>query len=90
MSFDTNISLDLVIILLALLGAVWRIEHALEIADNEALRSELKAEIAKSHMELKAENAELREDKVDESNQRIARLEGIILAREGMVDTIVE
>ncbi|MCY4465262.1 MAG: hypothetical protein OXE46_06975 [Chloroflexi bacterium] len=128
MNFDTNLSLDLVITILAILGAVWRIQHVLENrqaelrrelkadnmelrrelkadnevlraeykADNEALRQELKAEIAKSNMERKAENAELREDirrvedKVDESNQRIARLEGIILAREGMVDTIVE
>ena len=128
MNFDTNLSLDLVITILAILGAVLRIEYVLEKelaetrrvlksefskpieerkaknaelrselkADNEALRSELKAEIAKSNRESKAENAELREDirrvedKVDESNQRIARLEGIILAREGMVDTIIE
>ena len=106
MNFDTNLSLDLVITILAILGAVWRIQYVLENrqavlrrelkGDNAELRKELKAEIAKSNQELKTENAELREDirrvedKVDESNQRIARLEGIVLAREGMVDTIIE
>ena len=39
-----------------------------------------------------ASTADLRrvEDKVDESNRRLARLEGIVLTREGMVDTLVE
>ncbi|MXX52287.1 MAG: hypothetical protein F4063_03705 [Chloroflexi bacterium] len=139
MTFDTNISLDLVFTILAILGAVWRVQHVLERryddlrkelkgeisnsnqelraeiakanqerkAENEALRMEFKTEIAKANQErkaenealrreLKAENAEIREDirrvedKVDESNQRIARLEGIILAREGLVETIID
>ena len=105
-NFDTNLSLELVITILTILGAVWRIQHVLEKrqddlrrelkADNADLRRELKAEISKSNEERKAENAALREDirrvedKVDDNTQRLARLEGIILAREGMVETIVE
>ena len=128
MTFDTNISLDLVFTILAILGAVWRVQHVLErryddlrkelkgeISNSNQERKveiansnqELRAEIAKANQErkaenealrreLKAENAEIREDirrvedKVDESNQRIARLEGIILAREGLVETIID
>ena len=117
MTFDTNISLDLVFTILAILGAVWRVQHVLERRYDD-LRKELKGEISNSNQELraeiakanqerkaenealrrelKAENAEIREDirrvedKVDESNQRIARLEGIILAREGLVETIID
>ncbi|MCY3580956.1 MAG: hypothetical protein F4Y70_11550 [Chloroflexi bacterium] len=117
MTFDTNISLDLVFTILAILGAVWRMQHVLESRYDD-LRKELKGEISNSNQELraeiakanqerkaenealrrelKAENAEIREDirrvedKVDESNQRIARLEGIILAREGLVETIID
>lgn len=95
MNFDTNLSLDLVITIMAILGAVWRIEYVLEKELAETRRV-LKSAFSKPIEERKAKNAELREDirrvedKVDESNQRIARLEGIILAREGMVDTIIE
>ncbi|MCY4466968.1 MAG: hypothetical protein OXE46_15665 [Chloroflexi bacterium] len=72
-------------------------------ADNAALREEMNAhnaelrrEINDSRAEYRSENAAIRadlrriEDKVDDNTQRLARLEGIILAREGMVDTIVE
>ena len=64
--------------------------------DKAALRQEFKADNAELRTELKAGIAELRqalrrvEAKVDDGNQRLARLEGIILAREDMVDTIVE
>ena len=64
-------------------------------ADNAELRQELK-DNAELRRELKADNAELRrdikavDDKVDASNQRLARLEGVILSREGLVDAIVE
>ena len=164
MQFDTSISLDMVISILAILAAVWRLESKFDkklselrselkgnIADlradngelrkefkadnaelrNESsisfiadtgrtalgrqrfdkadyveLRNELKADNAELRKEFKADNAELRkeiksdyaelridlrrvEGKVDDSNQRLARLEGIILAREDMVDTVV-
>lgn len=65
-------------------------------ADDASLRQELKDDIAGLRQELKADNAELRrdikalDDKVDASNQRLARLEGVILSREGLVDAIVE
>lgn len=124
MNFDTNLSLELVITILAILGAVWRIQHVLEkryddlrkelkddnaalreemLAGNAALReemlahiSELRREISESRAEYRSENAKIRadlrriEDKVDDNTQRLARLEGIILAREGMVESIVE
>ena len=65
-------------------------------ADNAKLRTEVKAEIAELRTEVKAEIAELRTEvkavdaKVDASNQRLARLEGVILSREGLVDAITE
>ena len=124
MNLDTNLSLDLVITILAILGAVWRIQHVLENrqaelrkelkADNAALREEMLAGNAALREEMNAHNMELRreindlreefrsenaairadlrriEDKVDDNTQRLARLEGIILAREGMVETIVD
>ncbi len=106
MQFDTSLSLDLVLAILAILAAVWRLEGKFDKqlsalrnelkADSVELRKELKADSAELRKELKADNAELRkelrrvEGKVDDSNQRLARLEGIILAREDMVDTIVE
>ena len=123
MQFDTSLSLDLVLAILAILAAVWRLEGKFDKqlsalrnelkADNAELRNEFKAdraelrkELKADYVELKADNAELRkeiksdyaelridlrrvEGKVDDSNQRLARLEGIILAREDMVDTVV-
>ena len=65
-------------------------------ADNASLRHELKGDIAGLRHELKDDMAGLRkdlkdlDDKVDASNQRLARLEGVILSREGLVDAIVE
>lgn len=116
MQFDTSLSLDLVLAILAILAAVWRLEGKFDKqlsalrnelkADRVELRKELKADYVELRNELKADNAELRkeiksdyaelridlrrvEGKVDDSNQRLARLEGIILAREDMVDTVV-
>ena len=127
MQFDTSLSLDLVLAILAILAAVWRLEGKFDKqlsalrnelkadrvelrnefkADRAELRKELKADYVELRNELKADNAELRkeiksdyaelridlrrvEGKVDDSNQRLARLEGIILAREDMVDTVV-
>ena len=60
------------------------------------LRTELKGDIAELRTELKGDIADLRadlrrvENKVDDCNQRVARVEGIILAREDMVDTIAD
>ena len=157
MNFDTNVSLELVLTVLAILGAVWRIQHVLEAriddlrkelkADNGALREQMQAgdtalrhEISNLREEMQAGDTALREemqtghaalredmqagdtalredmqtghaalreemlaghaairadmrrieDKVDDNTQRLARLEGIVLAREGMVGTIVE
>ena len=58
--------------------------------------AELRREISESRAEHRSEIAKIRadlrriEDKVDDNTQRLARLEGIILAREGMVESIVE
>ncbi|MYE79393.1 MAG: hypothetical protein F4243_10500 [Chloroflexi bacterium] len=61
-------------------------------ANDAALRSELSDSRAEYRSEFAAIRTDLRriEDKVDDNTQRLARLEGIILAREGMVDTIVD
>ena len=65
-------------------------------ADIGSLRQELKADNVILRQELKGDNASLRQDlndlddKVDAINQRLARLEGVILSREGLVDAIVE
>lgn len=157
MEFDTSLSLELVVTILAILAAVWRMEGRFDKkladlrqeqkgditkmrtdlksfrtelkADNAELRQEFKADITALRQELKADHAELRtelkvdiaalrqefkadhaelrtelkgdiveirsdlrriESKVDVCNQRVARLEGIILAREDMVDTIAD
>ena len=146
MEFDTSLSLELVVTILAILAAVWRMEGRFDKkladlrqeqkgditkirtdlkafrtelkadnaelrqefkADIAALRQEFKADIAALRQEFKADHAELRtelkgdiveirsdlrriESKVDVCNQRVARLEGIILAREDMVDTIAD
>ena len=124
MEFDTSLSLELVVTILAILAAVWRMEGRFDKkladlrqelksdntnvrtdlkslqtafkADNAELRTELKEDIAELRTELKGDIAELRTDlrrvegKVDDCNQRVARLEGIILAREDMVDTIAD
>ena len=64
-------------------------------SENAAMRQESKADNAALRQESKEDNAAIRsdlrriEDKVDDSNQRLARLEGIILAREDMVGEIV-
>ena len=94
MQFDTSLSLDLVLAILAILAAVWRLEGKFD-KQLSALRNELKADRVELRKEIKSDYAELRidlrrvEGKVDDSNQRLARLEGIILAREDMVDTVV-
>lgn len=60
------------------------------------LRQELKGDIAELRQEQKGDITELRQDikavdaKVDVSNQRLARLEGVILSREGLLETILE
>ncbi len=128
MDFDTSLSLELVLVVLAILAAVWRLENKFEkrisalevdfktqhkelreemlagnaklreemLAGNARLREEFKADSSQQRAEFRADHAELRQDlrrvenKVDESNQRLARLEGIILAREDMVGTIVD
>lgn len=124
MEFDTSLSLELVVTILAILVAVWRMEGRFDRqiaalrrelkgdiadvrtdlksfytelkADNAALRQEFKGDIAELRTELKGDIAELRTDlrrvegKVDDCNQRVARVEGIILAREDMVDTIAD
>ena len=113
MQFDTSLSLDLVLAILAILAAVWRLEGKFDKqlsalrnelkADNAELRNEFKADMSNCAnskpimrtTQIKSDYAELRidlrrvEGKVDDSNQRLARLEGIILAREDMVDTVV-
>lgn len=106
MQFDTTLSLDIVVAILAIVGAVWRLRSDMD-SKLSALREELKADNANLRQELKADNVNLREEfkvenanlwqaikaveaKVDVSNQRLARLEGVILSREGLVDAITE
>ena len=135
MQLDTSLSLELVITILAILGAVWRLDHRVDKklsdqhsdskdqitelkdqftnlqADFAELRKEVKADIAELRKEVKADFAELRKEvkadiatsrresqaenvrlgeKIDNCTQRVARLEGIILAREDLVGTIAE
>ena len=113
MEFDTSLSLELVVTILAILAAVWRMEGRFDKkladfrqelksdisnvrTDLKSFQTEFKAENAELRTELKGDIAEIRSDlrrvegKVDDCNQRVARLEGIILAREDMVDTIVD
>ena len=106
MQFDTTLSLDIILAVLGIAGVFWGLRNELDKkfselrqelkADINDLRQELKADNAELRQELKADNAELRrdikavDDKVDASNQRLARLEGVILSREGLVDAIVE
>lgn len=65
-------------------------------ADIAELRTEIKADISELRTEFRDDIAELKKEikavdtKVDTSNQRLARLEGVILSREGLVDAITE
>ena len=126
MQFDTTLSLDVIVAIVGIFVAVWRLNRDIDkknsdlradfnkaIADfrkelktdnsnlrvemktdNATLRKELKADYDGLRKELKDDNATLQtalkavEDKVDLSNQRLARLEGVILSREGLVDEI--
>ena len=113
MQFDTTLSLELVVTVLAILAAVWRMEGKFDRRLSElrtelnVLRTEVKGDIAGLRTEVKDDIAGLRtevkddiaglrtdirrvEDKVDDCNQRLARVEGIILAREDMVDSIAD
>ncbi len=128
MQLDTTLSLDVVIAIIAIFGAVWWLNRDIDSkitslrdelkADNANLRDELKADIANLRDELKTDNANLRDElktdnanlrdelkadtanlykeiktldrTVDASNQRLARLEGAILSREGLIDVITE
>jgi len=117
MQLDTTLSLDIVIAVVAIFGAVWQLNRDIDRkigslrteikADNADLRKELKADIAEFRTELKSDIVKLRtevkddiadlrkelkavETKVDAGNQRLARLEGVVLSREGLVDEIIE
>ncbi|MCE2473798.1 MAG: hypothetical protein J4G18_18235 [Anaerolineae bacterium] len=105
MTLDTSLSLDVVITILVIFGAVWRLDGKIaEVRDKlegdiSDLRRELKGDIAESRQELKNDIAETRQElkndiqrlekrietvetKVDDSNQRLARLEGRFEGRE--------
>ena len=123
MNLDTSLSLDVVINILVIFGAVWRLdgkiagvrdklEGEIKASRNELksdiqrldvkidetrnelkgdiaeLRSELKSEIAESRSELKGDinwlgtRIENVDAKVDNGNQRLARLEGRFEGRE--------
>ena len=102
MQLDTTLSLDVVIVILVVFGAVWRLDSKIDVKISEMRRElkgefkELKADNAELRKELKADNAELRrelntvEAKVDDCNQRLARLEGIIVSREDKIDSTAE
>ena len=65
-------------------------------ADYAALREEQRADYATLRQDQRSDYALLREDlkaveaKVDAGNQRLARLEGIILSRDRLVDAITD
>lgn len=113
MELDTTLSIDVVIAILVVFGAVWRLDSKIDgkiselrgelkedykilKADIGDLRSELKADSAALRNEFKADISDLRNDlraveaKVDDCNQRLARLEGIIIAREDRIDPATE
>ena len=157
MELDTTLSIDIVIAILVVFGAVWRLDSKIDgkfselrrelkedykllkgdIGDLRSevkgdigelrsevkadigelrtelkgdigeLRSELKADIGESRSESRADNADTRseiktevaalrtdlkavEAKVDDCNQRLARIEGIIVAREDKIDSTTE
>ena len=72
MEFDTRLSLEFVLTILAILGAIWRLEHKFDRklseqrqefnADNAATRSEFKSENAAMRSELKTDNAATRSE----------------------------
>ena len=94
MTFDATVSLDIILFLLGLLIAVWHLNSRDErrIADlREDLKrdfAELKGEISDLRSSQENLRTELRgdlrrvENKVDDSNQRLARLEGRFEGRE--------
>lgn len=94
MTLDTSLSLDVVITILVIFGAVWRLDGKIaELrgkleGDISDLRRELKSDIAESRQELKNDIQRLEkrietvETKVDDSNQRLARLGGRFEDRE--------
>lgn len=94
MRFYTTLSLDIMLAILGIAGVFWGLRKELDKKFSE-MRTELKNYIAGLRQELKDDIAGLRKDlkdvdnKVDASNQRLARLEGVILSREGLVDDIV-
>ncbi len=89
-NMDTSLSLEVILAILAILGAVWRLEG--RIADS---RRELGGDIRRLDEKVDESRKELRGDilrletridrvdaKVDEGNQRLARLEGRFEGRE--------
>ena len=94
MQFDTTLSLDIILAILGIAGVFWGLHKELDKKFSE-LRQEFKTEINNLRQDLRDDIAGLRkdlkdvDDKVDASNQRLARLEGVILSREGLVDDIV-
>jgi len=84
MQFDATISLDTILLSMLAAWILWRpsYDKVSEIVESWKTRS---SDIADLRKELKAAEA-----KVDGSNQRLARLEGIILSREGLVDALTE
>ena len=84
MQFDATISLDTILLSMLAVWFLWRpsYDKVSEFVESWKTRS---SDIADLRKELKAVEA-----KVDASNQRLARLEGIILSRESLVDALTE
>ncbi len=94
MTLDTSLSLDVVITILVIFGAVWRLDGKIAelrgklVGDIVDLRRELKDDIADLRRELKGDIQRLEtkienvETKVDDGNQHLARLEGRFEGRE--------
>ena len=101
MALDTSFSLEVIIAIVAILGAVWRLDGRIadlrkELkSDNVELRRELKGDIQRletridrletriDRLEIKIDDVDRRlGEKIDEGNQRLARLEGRFEGRE--------
>lgn len=98
MTFDTTISLDIIIALVAIFGAVWRLDGKINELRSELdgklrdFRDELKGDIADFRDEVKGDIRRLADDlqrvetKVDDGLQRLARLEGRFEGRDDRLE----
>ena len=99
MNWDTHLSLDGIVLALAILVAMrwleWRIDRRTAGFQNKAKRFAPESRAEKGDVKLAVysdlwEYIRRVESKVDDANQRLARLEGMITVRESSADSTVE